>query len=113
MIKTVLVFWNNIYRLSRQFIITDFQVSSNYLQKLCKTLKHCFNYERTLAITVTVLLDPDEANDSSRVLITAGAAFVKGEVISESTFSIWNHTQLKFYIQVLYIATLPFKDRIF
>ena len=60
---------------------------------------------------MTVLLDPDEANDSSRVLITAGAAFVKGEVISEGIFSILNHTQ--FYIQVLYIATLPFKVRIF
>jgi hypothetical protein len=40
---------------------------------------------------VTVLLDPDEAIDSLSVLISTGAAFVKGRVITEGTFSIWFH----------------------
>ena len=56
-----------------------------------------------------MLLDPDEANDSSRVLISAGAAFVKGGVIS-GIFSIWTHPQSYLQtIQLLYIATFPFK----
>ena len=50
---------------------------------------------------MTVLLDPDEANDSSRVLITAGAAFVKGEVISESIFNLEPYP-----IQILHTGTL-------